>query len=73
MTTDHPTFFDRALLASELSDAQRSLSSALDAISHWTTPRAIADELLLEHLLADVRYHAHTVRTVQRLLAAQME
>lgn len=68
-----PSFFDRDLLVSELRDAQASLDRALDEVSHWTTPTGLADELHLEHLLLDIRQHASTVRTVQRLMAAALE
>lgn len=70
MTTNQPSFLSEAMLAQELQVAERQLAVALDAISHWTTPTSVSEELHLEHLLADVRYHAHTVRTVQRLLQA---
>lgn len=73
VTAYEPSLFDRRLLASELQAAQSALSTALDAISAWTVPTGLTDELFLEHALQDVRYHAHTVRTVQRLLEAAEE
>lgn len=73
MTTNHPSFFDRQLLADEQSASQESLERALDKIQHWGSHPGMTDELALEDLLADVRLHAHTVRTVQRLIAAQLE
>lgn len=63
-----PPLFDGALLAQELADAERSLAAALDAVSHWTTPTGVTDELWLEHTLQDVRFHAVTVRTLQNLI-----
>lgn len=73
MTTNHPTFFDRQLLSDELAAAESSLAHWLDAVSHWTTPTGMSDELYLEHALQEVRYYATTVRTVNRLLQAMLE
>lgn len=70
---EHPSFFDRQLLTAELEASQASLDSALDRVHHWGAQPGLTDELALEDLLADIRLHAHTVRTVTRLIRAQLE
>lgn len=68
MTTDQPSFLTRPMLEAERDELSSSLSRALDRVLTWTGTASAEQDFQLEHELADVRYYATCLRTVEKLL-----